>query len=73
MHFSDPPGYDGAPMRKKGVLIVIEGIDGAGKSTQARMLLRRLRARGFAPSRFREPTRGRWGREIRAKAKTTGR
>jgi dTMP kinase len=59
-------------MRKKGFLFVIEGIDGAGKSTQARMLLRRLRARGFDVVSLREPTRGRWGREIRAKARLSG-
>jgi dTMP kinase len=56
-------------MRGPGVLIVIEGIDGAGKSTQARGLVRRLRARGFAVSYFREPSRGPWGREIRHRAK----
>jgi dTMP kinase len=59
-------------MRKKGFLFVIEGIDGAGKSTQARMLLRKLRARDIDSAALREPTRGRWGREIRAKARETG-
>ena len=59
-------------MRGPGVLIVIEGIDGAGKSTQARSLVRRLRVRGFAVSYFREPTRGRWGREIKRQAKVAG-
>lgn len=53
-------------------MIVVEGIDGAGKSTQARGLVRRLRARGFAASYFREPTRGRWGREIKRQAKVAG-
>jgi len=59
-------------MRTPGALIVIEGIDGAGKSTQARGLVRRLRARGFDAVAFREPTRGRWGREIRRCAKEAG-
>jgi dTMP kinase len=59
-------------VRKPGALIVIEGIDGAGKSTQARTLVRRLRARGFEAAVFREPTRGRWGREIRRCAKEAG-
>jgi dTMP kinase len=55
-----------------GVLIVFEGIDGAGKSTQARSLVRRLRVRGFVVSYFREPSRGRWGREIKRQAKVAG-
>jgi dTMP kinase len=50
---------------KKGVLVVLEGIDGSGKTTQARSLLRRLRYRGFRAVFFREPTRGRWGREVK--------
>jgi dTMP kinase len=57
---------------KKGLLIVFEGIDGAGKSTQARLLLRRLRARGFETVSFREPTRGKWGRQIRRLARQAG-
>jgi dTMP kinase len=54
---------------KKGILIVIEGIDGAGKSTQARLLVRRLKARGFDAVSYREPTRGKWGREIKRLAR----
>ena len=53
---------------RKGVLLVLEGIDGSGKSTQAGILLRKLRRLGYDSVRFREPTRGRWGREIRRKA-----
>jgi dTMP kinase len=55
-------------MLRKGILIVFEGIDGAGKSTQARILLRRLRSMGLDAVYFREPTRGRWGQEIKKKA-----
>lgn len=54
---------------KKGLLIVLEGIDGAGKSTQAKGLVRRLRYRGIDAVSLREPTRGRYGREIRRLAK----
>jgi dTMP kinase len=50
---------------KKGLLVVLEGIDGSGKTTQARSLLGRLRYRGYAAVFFREPTRGRWGREVK--------
>jgi dTMP kinase len=57
---------------KHGLLIVLEGIDGTGKSTQARSLVRRLRRRGFDAVAFREPTRGRYGREIRRHAKRAG-
>ena len=50
---------------RRGLLVVLEGIDGSGKTTQARALLRRLRYRGYKAAFFREPTRGRWGREIK--------
>jgi dTMP kinase len=57
------------PQRRPGRLIVLEGIDGSGKTTQARALVRRLRRRGFKAAFFREPTRGRWGREIKRHAR----
>jgi len=50
---------------QKGLLVVLEGIDGSGKTTQARSLLRRLRYRGHKAVFFREPTRGKWGRAIK--------
>ena len=53
---------------KKGFLIVIEGIDGAGKSTQAEILMNRLQERGFDVVYFREPSGSRWGQEIKRKA-----
>lgn len=55
-----------------GVFLVFEGIDGAGKSTQIRLLGERLRAAGLDPVLSREPTDGPWGRRIRESA-TTGR
>jgi dTMP kinase len=57
---------------KKGLLIVIEGIDGAGKSTQARDLLRKLKSLGYKAIALREPTRGKWGRKIKELAKRSG-
>lgn len=57
---------------KKGLLIVFEGIDGSGKSTQARRLVRKLRALGYGVVSLREPTRGKWGRAIKRRAKTEG-
>jgi dTMP kinase len=53
---------------KKGVLIVFEGIDGAGKSTQAEILLKKLSGRGYPVVYYREPSDSRWGREIKRKA-----
>ncbi len=55
-----------------GKLIVIEGIDGTGKSTQASMLADALRKEGHEVVQSFEPTNGRWGRQLRESA-TTGR
>ncbi|UCE21596.1 MAG: dTMP kinase [Candidatus Aminicenantes bacterium] len=52
----------------RGFLIVFEGIDGAGKSTQAEVLMKTLRDKGFSVIYFREPSKGKWGREIKRKA-----
>lgn len=53
-----------------GFLLVIEGIDGAGKSTHANAVARVLTARGLAVVPTREPTDGPWGRRIRESAST---
>jgi dTMP kinase len=53
---------------KKGILIVLEGIDGSGKSTQAGLLIERLKAKGFKIVYFREPSKGKWGRKLKMKA-----
>ncbi len=55
---------------KKGLLIVLEGIDGAGKSTQCERLAERLRGEGWDVERLREPTDGPWGRRIRELARS---
>jgi dTMP kinase len=54
----------------RGQLIVFEGIDGCGKSTQIRRLAQRLRAAGCAVVETREPTNGEYGQRIRALART---
>ena len=52
----------------KGILIAFEGIDGAGKSTQIRMLASYLEAQGYTVCVTAEPTRGQYGQQIRAAA-----
>ncbi len=53
-----------------GALIAIEGIDGAGKTTQSRRLAEALTADGYEVVRTHEPTDGPWGRRIRASGET---
>ena len=48
-----------------GWLVVVEGIDGAGKSTVVRRLAELCTARGLACVTSAEPTRGRWGMKLR--------
>jgi dTMP kinase len=48
-----------------GLLIVVEGIDGTGKSTQCSMLADILNKNGIANISLAEPTRGKWGMKIR--------
>jgi len=50
---------------KPGIFITVEGIDGAGKSTQARMLADWLRARGCDVVLTREPGGTRLGEHLR--------
>ena len=57
-----------SPAGKKGCLVSIEGIDGAGKSTQIRMLDEWLRVNGIDAVILKEPTDGVYGREIRQNA-----
>ncbi len=52
-------------MEKKGLYIVIEGIDGSGKTTQLRTLINNLRLKGFACTTVVEPGGTPPGMEVR--------
>ncbi len=52
----------------RGVLLVFEGIDGAGKTTQARALASSLRSFDLEVVETKEPTSGRWGTKLRDSA-----
>ncbi len=54
-----------APGFSRGFFITLEGLDGAGKSTQGQKLAAALRELGFDPLMTKEPTDGPFGREIR--------
>ena len=53
------------PPDKKGVLIVVEGIDGTGKSTLCKALSKSLRKKGFDPVMSFEPTNSPFGKQLR--------
>jgi dTMP kinase len=53
-----------------GFLIAIEGIDGAGKTTQAHHLQAVLQSRKLVAIRTKEPTMGHWGQLLRDSALT---
>jgi dTMP kinase len=53
-----------------GFLIAIEGIDGAGKTTRAKILQERLTKHGLRAVYTREPTTGKWGKMLRDSAET---
>jgi dTMP kinase len=57
-------------LQPSGILVVFEGIDGAGKTTQAGLLEERLRPLDVEIVRTKEPTNGVWGRRLRASAST---
>ena len=50
---------------RRGLLIVFEGLDGAGKTTQLRLLYEYLCGQGHDAVRLREPTDGPWGQKLR--------
>jgi len=65
-----PPGYAAPPMtRSSGVFLVLEGIDGSGKTTQAKLLAAWLRDRGYEVLETFEPTHGPHGLRYRAWAR----
>lgn len=49
----------------KGLLIIFEGIDGTGKSTQLQLLADYLTSAGYSTLTTREPTNGTFGQQIR--------
>ena len=57
-----------APKLERGILIAFEGVDGAGKTTQARDLVERLQAAGFDAFYTKEPTQGPYGQALRQSA-----
>jgi dTMP kinase len=64
---------EGAAVSKRfdrGVLVALEGIDGAGKTTQAERLSTLLREEGLEVVRTKEPTEGPWGRKLRESAQS---
>ena len=52
-------------MKKKGVFICIEGLDGSGKTTHAYRLVRNLNKKGYTAIYTTEPSRGDLGKFIR--------
>ncbi len=52
-------------MKKKGIFICIEGLDGSGKTTHAHRLVRNLQKKGFNAVYTTEPSRGELGKFIR--------
>jgi dTMP kinase len=52
-------------MAKKGVFICIEGLDGSGKSTQAKLLTKKLNRAGYKAVYTAEPSQGKIGKFIR--------
>ena len=52
-------------MKKKGIFIYIEGLDGSGKTTHAHLLVNNLQKKGFEATYTTEPSQGELGRFIR--------
>jgi dTMP kinase len=52
-------------MEGKGFFICVEGLDGCGKTTQTKLLVRRLRKKGYDVAYTAEPSRGKIGNFIK--------
>jgi len=52
-------------LNRRGFFICIEGLDGCGKTTQARLLVKALRKRGYDAIYTAEPSRGKIGKFIK--------
>jgi len=70
MSESSLPTSESSTGKKSGIFIVIEGIDGTGKSTQARRLGEWFVSQGREVVLSREPTDGPWGTKLRESAAT---
>lgn len=64
-HADETPSITSTPSKSQGVFITFEGADGAGKSTQARLLEANLIKNGHAVLRTREPGGSQGAEEIR--------
>ena len=60
-----PQSASRSTAKQPGLFIVIEGIDGTGKSTQAKRLGEWFTAQGREVVLSREPTAGPWGKKVR--------
>nr|VFJ93631.1 MAG: dTMP kinase [Candidatus Kentron sp. LFY] len=54
--------------KSEGILIVFDGIDGAGKTTQVNLLDRLLQDSGESTCSSKEPTNSEWGQKVRMSA-----
>lgn len=52
-------------MKRKGIFICVEGLDGCGKTTQTKLLVRKLRKMGWDAVYTAEPSRGKIGQFIK--------
>ena len=52
-------------MKRKGLFICVEGLDGCGKTTQTKLLVRKLRKMGWDAVYTAEPSRGKIGQFIK--------